>query len=582
MKKYSTAATSAPSGGSFMMVAALFFAIIAVSYSNTLNNPFIFDDSVILEQKELQVTTLDASSLVSAMFQSFHSFRPVSNLTFALNHYIGEHKTTGYHLVNITLHFLTALGLFLFLSITLQTPALKERKIASWLPLAVTLIWLVNPVHTQSVTYIYQRMTSLAALFFLIALYAYAAARLAKEGRRKLLLYSFCLVSIILAVGSKENAMMLPFFIILYEFLFFSTDTIKGGRLRWVTIAMLLGVVAGCAIIMLGVNPVEYLRQGYSNEVYTPLTRLYTEFRVVIYYLTLLLVPLPSRLHLDYHYPLSTSLLSPPSTLLSLLFIVALLVAALYLRRRQPLIAFGILWYFGNLVIESTIIPLELVYEHRTYLPSMGVAMVLGMLIFLLIKSRVVIAVLVTTVVLFGSLFTYERNEVWSSRVTFWSDNLEKTPANPRVHNNLGFALVTENKLQQAEHHFLEAVRLDPEYDETHSNLGALYQRLGEFEKAHYHLKEAIRLDPEETPLFNLGVLMHQQGEQDEALAYYRIVLMLNRQHAPALNNSGVILLQRRAFKQARQHFLYALKADPNYQDAQKNLTLVTSLMSQP
>ena len=100
--------------------------------------------------------------------------------------------------------------------------------------------------------------------------------------------------------------------------------------------------------------------------------RVLTQFRVVLYYLTLLVFPHPSRLNLDYDFPISKTLLDPPTTLICILIIAGLIGYSIWVAKRKPVLSYFILWYFGNLVIESSIFPLEMVYEHRLYLPAVG------------------------------------------------------------------------------------------------------------------------------------------------------------------------------------------------------------------
>jgi hypothetical protein len=106
-----------------------------------------------------------------------------------------------------------------------------------------------------------------------------------------------------------------------------------------------------------------------------------TQFRVVLYYLTLILYPLPSRLNVDYDFPISKSIVDPPTTLISILIIAGLIGYSLWAAKKRPMVSFWILWYFGNLVIESSIFPLEMVYEHRLYLPAAGPFVLFSLLI---------------------------------------------------------------------------------------------------------------------------------------------------------------------------------------------------------
>ena len=109
--------------------------------------------------------------------------------------------------------------------------------------------------------------------------------------------------------------------------------------------------------------------------------RVLTQFRVVLYYVTLLIYPHPSRLNLDYDFPISKTILDPPTTLISIAIIIALIGYSIYTARKRPILSFCILWYFGNLVIESSIFPLEMVFEHRLYLPAVGPFILFSLLV---------------------------------------------------------------------------------------------------------------------------------------------------------------------------------------------------------
>ena len=195
--------------------------------------------------------------------------------------------------------------------------------------------------------------------------------------------FAGCFLAGILAMGSKESTAMLPVFIFLYEWYFFQ-DLDKSWfkrQLKYlVAIVLLFCFVAG---FYLGFDPLGKFNtlRDYVFKEFTIGQRLLTQTRVVLYYLSLIFYPNPSRLNLDHDFPLSYSLFDPFTTFLSLIIIVGLIALGLYLARRQRLISFCIFWFFGNLVIESSVIPLALIFEHRLYLPSMFV--------FLLIRHLV-------------------------------------------------------------------------------------------------------------------------------------------------------------------------------------------------
>ncbi|MEK6195728.1 MAG: hypothetical protein N2F24_16055, partial [Deltaproteobacteria bacterium] len=305
----------------------------------------------------------------------FGKARLIPMVTFAINHAMAKGQMPIYHVTNIAIHLLAVLAVYWFIISLLKTPvgfsALRGFS-ATWFAFFAAALWALNPVQTNAVTYIVQRMTSLSALFYIAALACYVNARLAASVKSRGLFYAGFGAMVLCAFLSKENSYMLPAAVLLVEWVFFSPDLPLKiiYRLRW---------YHWLAIILLIVIVLPLAGQRWAGIVntgdfrfFTWDERLLTQSRVVLYYITLLLLPLPGRMNFDYDFPLSYSLLSPSTTFVAVILLAIPLVWSLFRRKEQPLVAFGILWFFLNLAIESTVIPLELVFEHRLYLPSVG------------------------------------------------------------------------------------------------------------------------------------------------------------------------------------------------------------------
>jgi hypothetical protein len=189
-------------------------------------------------------------------------------------------------------------------------------------------------------------------------------------------------LSYLLGVFTKENVAILPLFIALYEFYFFQNLDLspKGKKVVFVLLGALV-ILGAFGFIIWGQRYINVTIEGYQLRTFTMWERVLTQFRVVLYYLTLLGYPLPSRLNLDYDFPVSKTLLDPPTTLLSILIIAGILGYSLWAAKKRPVLSFCILWYFGNLVIESSIFPLEMVFEHRLYLPAIGPFILFSLLV---------------------------------------------------------------------------------------------------------------------------------------------------------------------------------------------------------
>jgi tetratricopeptide (TPR) repeat protein len=387
-------------------------------------------------------------------------------------------------------------------------------------------------------------------------------------------------VAWILALGCKQTAVMLPFFIFLYEWYFFqdlSKEWLKRNLRYFLGIIILLGLIA---FIYLGLNPWEKILSlnAFAKKEFLFSERVFTQFRVVIYYLSLLFFPHPSRLNLDYDFPLSHSLIGPVTTLLSLGLIIGLIGLAVYLVKKDRLISFCILWFFGNLIIESSIIPLAIIFEHRTYLPSMLVFLIVVLVANRYVKQRWFVAGLLCVMVLVFSIWTYQRNDVWKDAVSLWSDNARKSENKPRPRNNLGNALYRQGKLEDSIIQYREALRINPEYSNAHNNLGLALASQGSITEAIGHFSEALRIKADYAKAhYNLGLALASQRSITEAIGHFSEAVRINPAYAMAHYSLGVLIGREGNFNGAIGHFSEAIRVDPGYAQAHYALGLALS-----
>jgi hypothetical protein len=212
----------------------------------------------------------------------------------------------------------------------------------------------------------------MAGMFYLLSLALYVKGRLS-TGRPRVLYFGGTVLSYLLGVFSKENVAILPVFIALYEFYFFQKLDLspKSRKVLFGLLGALL-MLGAFGMIIWGGRYINVIIEGYEYRTFTMSERVLTQFRIVLYYVTLLIYPHPSRLNLDYDFAISKTILDPPTTLVCILIVAGLIGYSIWTAKKRPVLSFFILWYFGNLVIESSIFPLEMVYEHRLYLPAVG------------------------------------------------------------------------------------------------------------------------------------------------------------------------------------------------------------------
>lgn len=368
-----------------LIAIGLIAGVALVAYSNTFHVPFHFDDrSNITQNPNVQITVFTWDRLERLIKNTYVvSIRVFSYFTFALNYYFGGFNVFGYHLVNFFIHIASGIFLYWFLLLTFNLPSLKEKygPISYKVALFSSLIFISHPIQTQSVTYIVQRMASMAGMFYLLSLLFYIKGRLS-TGRPRVFYFGGAVLSYLFGVFSKENVAILPLFVALYEFYFFQKLDLspKGRKVLFILVAGLL-VLGGCVFILWGKRYIDVTIEGFQDRPFTMMERVLTQSRVVLYYLSLLAFPHPSRLNLDYDFPVSKAILDPPSTLVSILIIAGLIGYSIWTAKKRPVLSFCILWYFGNLVIESSIFPLEMVYEHRLYLPAIGPFVLFSLLV---------------------------------------------------------------------------------------------------------------------------------------------------------------------------------------------------------
>ncbi len=606
------------------LVIALIIALGIAAYSNSFKAPFTFDDNhYIVDNYGLQLADLSASEWQGfiASFTRGQGFsvseRFIPFLSFALNYLVGGHKVFGYHLINLLIHLLAAITLYFLLQNILKLPQLKARyeKHAHYLAAGASLLFLLYPVQTETVIFTWQRCTSLAALFYLLTLLCYLKGRTSPPPHR-LVYFFISLITAICALFSKQNTATLPLFIILLEVYFIQGINWPQIKSRLGYLLALAGGFLLIAVYYTNLNFTDWVVSGYAKRNFGVLERVLTQLRVVVYYISLLLFPLPSRLNLDYGFPVSQSLTQPLSTLFCLLLIAGLIFIALYLAKRNPLISFSILWLLGNLVIESSVIGLELVYEHRLYLPSVGFYLLLSIGVWelvdrLALKTRLVGAIAIWGIILLTlTIFTHKRNAVWGEELRLWRDVVKKSaekyrphsnlafiynklgrydeaitaagralelnPLSYRAANNLGVAYYRKGMFDEARRYYQTALELNPRYADAVNNLGLVYSATGDYQQAIRLFKQTLDMEPDHVVAYNnLGNLYRDQGQLDEAIAQFTKAKQLRPDLAETFNNLGITYYYKKMYPESRQAYEQTLLLMPNHVAAVTNLGVI-------
>jgi hypothetical protein len=329
--------------------------IILLIYSNTLDATWHFDDEYnILKNSALHLKEFNWQNIKNTFFASWggqgNLYRPAACLSLALNYYFFESQVQGYHITNILIHFLSSVFLYLFIYHSLNLPSLRKRYSANayFIALLATVLWAVNPVQTQAVTYIVQRMASMAGMFYIMTLYFYLKSRISISSTAKIGHFSLCCVFGLGAVLSKENTAILPLIIIVYDLFLIKGITQKSlKKFAVLLLAAILSILL-LAFIIKGTSIFSFNRiiSGYQPREFGLSERLLTEPRVVLYYISLLLYPMPHRLCFSHDILISKGFFAPPTTIISISVIIFLIVLLIYKAKRWPLFSFCILFFF--------------------------------------------------------------------------------------------------------------------------------------------------------------------------------------------------------------------------------------------
>lgn len=363
----------------------LFFSLLCAALAGLVLLPglpgdFILDDSFnIVENHGIRLQSLSPSAVMDAAFstQFGGTFRTLPTLTFALDYFRGGGlDPSTFKTTNIVIHALTALVLAWFLRDLLRVAGSHPNR-ARWMALAIALAWALHPLHVSSVLYIVQRMQTLATLFILLALWVYLRARQAQmEGRSGRAGWILAGLLWTIALGCKEDAVLLPAYLLALELTVFRFRAADPGLARRLRRGFLLMAALGAAGFMLVAVPLLWSWDAYPNRDFSSYERLLTQGRVLCLYLWQILVPLPANMPFFYDWlQPSRGLLDPWTTLPSLLVLAALLASAWRLRHLRPLVALGILLFFAGHFVTSNVLGLELAFEHRNHFPMIGIVL---------------------------------------------------------------------------------------------------------------------------------------------------------------------------------------------------------------
>ncbi|MGO9567506.1 MAG: tetratricopeptide repeat protein [Desulfomonilaceae bacterium] len=583
----------------FLLVVLPLFILgaLALHYS-AFKTPMYYDSVGFLELND----HIFASKNVFKVIQIFPQ-RPVSMLTFYLNYSIWGMNPFYFRLVNSVMlamtAFIAALAYILILEIA-GPPAPGRSTEKQVIGLFLGIVFLVHPIQTYFVDYIWQRIALLSCFFYVSALTAYLATRSGRI-RHTAAGYVLCLVLFCLALASKENAVTLPAVLILAEIAFFWAgwkSLLKRATVFAVILLVLVGILSflerahGSAVESPGIfaTVAEYYRESGLTLPQVVVS----QCRVLFSYLGLILVPIPSNVRFAVPQVIFSSPLESPSIMAAVLGALAILAIGIVLIRKRPLIGFGLLFFLVNLAPESLLLPKFLFLTYRASLPMFGLLLVLADgLLEILARTRSVreqpwylrpapTALLAAVVVAVMSLTTVSKANLWRDPVLFWSDVVEGFPIYDEnvekqigLHalDSLGVALHKQGKNVEAVETFRRVLEISPLYMPSYVNLAAAYAALGDTAEAEASVKKAVEIEPQAPRAqFALGEFYLKQDRLSEALFYMQKAADLAPSDPRCLTGLGTVLLSQGSASEAASVFLRAIDLTPGFDEAHYNL----------
>ena len=558
--------TSSTRAKLFLSILAMLILIL-IAYANTLLSPFNFDDQALLQN--IALSGPDRYNSVWPV-----QYRHLFYLSFSINHSISGLNPFSYHLTNLLFHFLSSVTVLLIVFKTVSKNARWESKAVLGLSITTALLFALNPLHTEAVTYLSGRASGMGGFFYLLALlfFIMGSERDRNPTTTVPLFYFLTLLAFGLALLSKETTLTFPLAVFLYDLCFMRNESWHPFKGRLFFIYLPLCCLVGAFLIL--TPEMRNMTTEWLGKI--DISYALAQAKVLAYALKLCLFPI--NLTFDYDFP--THWLTSPSFFLVTIWLVVVLVFIKNFRRISPVVTFSLLWFLITLSPTNSFLPrADLLSERNLYLPSLGLSFLIAYAFYHLFfmkgsLSKPGLALLVTFFLILGSL-SITRNSDYRSNIYLWEDTYKKSPADLKVLHNLSHFYLEDKRYQQALVPLLRlsrSVASDFYRAFAHSNLGSIYTQNGNFERAKKEFHKAIELEPT-LPLgyLNLGTYHASRGEFQRARTEFLrareryIIYKWGYPMPPDLDlNLARVNLQLKSFAEAEKYIHQYLQGVPD------------------
>ena len=540
-------------------------AAILVVYAPALQYGFVsFDDHRYVSENARVLGGLTWESVQWASTTGYFSnWHPLTWMSYMLDAELYGRNAGGYHLTNVILHIANTLLLFGLLN--RMTGKMGRSAFVAGL-------FAVHPLHIESVAWVSERKDVLSTLFGMLAVWAYARyAERAQPGR-----YLVVVVFFGMSLMAKAMLVTLPVVLLLLDVwplnrIALPADSASGPGWAWLRnqraqAMRLVGEKLPLLVLTIAASVVTLLVQQPGGFAAFPLDfRLANAMVSYVSYIAMMLWPAG----LSVFYPYQDTL---PGWMAFGSMFVLIVVSVVVAReaRGRPYLAVGWLWYLGTLtpVIGLVQVGSQAMADRYTYVPLIGLFLMAGWGVpDLLARSpyrRIALPAAAGIVICACVVTARVQVQRWESDASLWRRALIVTTGNYMAHHYMGTILASEGKLDEAQSHFVEAIRLKPDYADTYTNLGLVLMIQGRKDEALHFLSEAVRLNPEHAEAHNnLGVHLKNMGRFDEAVVHFGEALRLQPDYANAHYNLGNVLAVQGKTAEAAAHYTRALEISP-------------------
>jgi tetratricopeptide (TPR) repeat protein len=554
-----------------------FFCLLL--YFNSLWGIFIFDD----DHSILNNLYIKDAGYIPMFFKGYYTsetevpqgmFRPLLLLTFSFNYLFSGLQPLGYHIINLLLHFLNAVLFYCLLKLLSSLPGCQvkeghpglKKSLPFGLTLSLTLLFLAHPLNTEAVAYISSRSDLMVSIFILLGIIAYLKRRI------------FSVITFyILGLLSKETALVFFFLILALHFVYYRNVEMPREEKR--KLLLLNFFIIGLSVLywayrgaVFGLTAKNIILAPLQNPVRSFWSNILTQSGVTLFYLRLFLWPDPLTMH--HNFPILNSL-SNPWAFFSALAIIIFIGLGWGLRKRHPLISFGILWYLVCLIPKFYASLYVVAAEHHFYLPGFGVYLILAALsknLYLKFQRKfIIIAIGIISVF---SVVVWFRNYEYKNEFIFWSRAVEIDPSSAIAHFNLGVAYATRGLYPESEEEFKKSRVLAPQYAQqlfknVREQLANIYRLQKRFPQALGQINENIALGFYNFGTYqNLGVIYLDMQNEEKAKEAWEKGLSLNPNAAGIHYNLGVQYLRKKDLAKAKEHLQKAIQLAPDLYSA--------------